>query len=473
MKHVPTLALALLAACATSGRAPREIVRPRPDLVPVSRALVAIDAAERRGDEILVERQRRTAAADAKPLDPTARFLAVYSQPRGEDRWGGFKQLASEFSDSALGQVGMASVYVEWRTFDQADKAIAAALGREPDNWLAVLYRAATAEKRERLEYAAEDYRTVLSADPANPEAHLGLARIARKHGENDRAKQEAEAALAGTPGHVGALSLLASLAVEGGDAEAAAARWAQVVEASPRDRQARLTLAKLYRSDGRPGPARDQLKAALALKEDAEVLGLLADAAKAANDLRTEIEAVERLSALDPSAVEWRRIGEMRLATEDWAGAEKAFRRALARDARDPVANAGLGKIHLRRGEAQEAVEVLRIAGDAGKTELVALERRLNLDRVSRPDVGQLQKAVQALVDRTYRTRAAEAQSLAGDLKVRVTVNPAGEATLVELLEDTIHDADVRACAYWNLRDAAYPKAKPGRFTFAFSFRR
>jgi len=473
MKHVPTLALALLAACATSGRGPREIVRPRPDLVPVSRALVAIDAAEWRGDDILVERQKRSAAADAKPLDPTARFLAIYAQPHGEDRWSGFKQLAGELRDSALGQIGMASVYVEWRTLDQADKAITSALEIEPDNWLAVLYRAETAEKRERLDFAAEDYRTVLSADPANPEAHLGLARVARKHAEADRAKQEAEAALAGAPGHVGALSLLADLAVEAGDGEGAADRWAQVVEASPRDRKARLTLAKLYRMGGKAGPARDQLKAALVLKEDAEVLGLLADAARAANDPRTEIEAVERLSALDPSAVEWRRIGEMRLASQDWEGAEKALRRALARDARDPVANAGLGKIHLRRGELQEAVAVLRVAGDAGKTDLAALERKLNLDRVTRPDVGQLQKAVQTLVDRTYRARAVDVPSLTGDLKVRVTVNPAGEATLVELLEDTIHDSDVRACAYWNLRDAVYPKAKPGRFTFAFSFRR
>jgi hypothetical protein len=51
--------------------------------------------------------------------------------------------------------------------------------------------------------------------------------------------------------------------------------------------------------------------------------------------------------------------------------------------------------------------------------------------------------------------------------------VSPAGDATLVEVLEDSIHDADVRACAYWNLRDASYPQNKPGRFTFAFSFRR
>jgi tetratricopeptide (TPR) repeat protein len=364
-------------------------------------------------------------------------------------------------------------VYVEWRTLDQADKAIGAALQVEPDNWMAVLYRAQIAERRERDEFAAIDYRTVLSADPANPEAHLGLARVARRQGEAARAKQEAEAALAGAPGHVGALSLLADLALEAGDPDAAAERWAQVVEASPRDRKARLTLAKLYRTGGKPAPARDQLKAALLLAEDVEVLGLLADSAKAAGDLRTEIEAVERLSALDPSAAEWRRIGEMRLATEDWDGAEKALRRALTRDARDALANAGLAKIHLHRGESQEAIGALRIAGEAGKTELVALERRLNLDRVSRPDVGQLQKAVQTLVDRTYRTRAAGVTSLAGDLKVRVTVNPAGEATVVELLEDTIHDADVRACAYWNLRDAAYPKDKPGRFTFGFSFRR
>jgi hypothetical protein len=132
-----------------------------------------------------------------------------------------------------------------------------------------------------------------------------------------------------------------------------------------------------------------------------------------------------------------------------------------------------GLGRVHLQRGELQDAVERLRAGGDAGKPDLVALERRLNLDRISRPDVGQLQKAIQALVDRTYRARAQAVPSLSGDLKIRVTVAPSGEATLVEVLDDTIHDPDVRACAYWNLRDASYPKEKPGRFTFAFSYRR
>jgi tetratricopeptide (TPR) repeat protein len=472
MRHAPILALALLAACATSRGGPREAVRPRQDLVAVARAMTEIDLAERRGDEA-GERQRRFRAAEAAPRDVRARFLAVYAQPRGEDRWSAFHALSREFPRSALGQVGMAGVYVEWRVLDQLDRAVAAALRLEPDNWLAVLHRAQASERREQWELAVADYRTVLAADPASPEAHLGLARVARRQGDAAAARSAAEAALASTPAHVGALALLAELALEAGDREGAAARYAEVVQASPRDRAARLVLAKLLRASGDAAGARDHYRAAVALREDAEVLGALAEAAKAANDPATELQAIERLSALEPSAAEWRRVAEIRLAAEDWDGAEKALRRALARDPRDAFANAALGRIHLRRGEAQEAVGALRIGGDAARPELVALERRLNLDRISRPDLGQLQRALQALVDRTYRARAAEVPSLSGDLKVRVTVAASGGATQVEVLEDSIHDADVRACAYWNLRDASYPPNKPGRFTFAFSFRR
>jgi Tfp pilus assembly protein PilF len=467
------LALALLAACAAPRAAKREAVRPRQDLVALSRTLTAIDAAERRGEDLLAERQRRRAEADAAPDDPTARFLAIYAQPRGEERWGAFNQLAKDFPDSALGDLGMAGVYLEWRTLEHADKAVVSALETEPDNWIAVLYRAQVFERRERLEFAAQDYRTVLGPDPENPEAHLGLARIARRQGDAAMARAEAELALEGARGHVGALSLLAELALEAGDERGAAARWAEVVAASPRDRAARLTLAALSRKIGDAAQARDHYRAAVDLKETAEVLAALADASRAAGDRETELLALERLSALEPSAGEWLRVAEIRLAAQDWEGAEKALRRALARDARDPAANAGLGRVHLQRGEVQEAVQRLRAGGDAGKADLVALERRLNLDRISRPDVRQLQRAIQALVDRTYRARAGEVPSLSGELRIRVTVAATGEATAVEVLEDTIHDPDVRACAYWNLRDASYPKEKPGRFTFAFSYRR
>jgi tetratricopeptide (TPR) repeat protein len=460
------------AACATAGGT-REPVRPRPDLVPIARAMTDIDAAARRGDAILGERQRRSAAAAAAPRDPAPRFLAIYAQPRGEDRWGEFRALSRELSESAFGQLGMAGVYVEWKALDQADRAIVAALEVEPDNWLAVLRRAETAERRGRLEFAAEDFRTVLSADPANPEAHLGLARIARASGDAPRAVAEARAALEAAPALFGAHALLGGLAAEQGDRAEAAARWSRAVEASPGDRDARLTLARLLRESGDARGAVVQWRAAVALKEDAETLAALAEAARAAADPKAELEAIEKLSALDPGAAEWRRVAEIRIASQDWDGAEKALRRGHARDPRDVAANAGLGQVHLRRGASQDAVEALRAAGDAGKADLAPLERRLNLERLSRPDLRSLQRAVQTLVDRTYRARLAAAPALSGSLRLRVTVGPSGAASLVEVLEDSVNDPDVRACAYWNLRDAAFPPNKPGRYSFSFAFGR
>jgi tetratricopeptide (TPR) repeat protein len=475
MKLAPTtaLALSLCAACATSGGG-RAGSRPRPDLVPIARALVEIDAADRKGGaEIVVERQRRSAIADAAPDDPAARFLAIYAQPRGEDRWAEFNALSKEFPESAFGHVGMAGVYVEWKTLEHVDRAVAAALEAEPDCWLAVLYRAQAAERRERYPFAAEDYRAVLGADPQDAEAHLGLARVARAQGDLDGAEREAKAALEVAPALFGAHALLAGIALDRGDAAGAADRWRQAVEASPRDRAARVTLAKLLARNGDAKGAMEEWRAAVRLKEDAESLAALAQAAKAANDPAVELEAIEKLSALDPSAAEWRRVAEIRLAAKDWDGAEKALRRALARDPRDPVANAGLGQVQLQRGQLQEAVEAFRQGGDGAKDDLARLERRLNLERISRPDVGALQKAVQALVDRTYRARLAAAPSLSGSLKLRVTVGPSGAASLVEILEDSVDDADVRACAYWNLRDASYPPNKPGRYSFSFAFLR
>ena len=176
---------------------------------------------------------------------------------------------------------------------------------------------------------------------------------------------------------------------------------------------------------------------------------------------------------ALDAQSPAWRRLAELRIAAQDWEGAEKALRRALAVDPRDASAQHGLGRVHLARGETLQAIEALRAAGEPGAAELAAVEQRINLKRIAKRDVNALQRAVSAQVDRTFRARTAEEPALAGTLKLRVTVDAAGAATLVEVLEDSLHDGDVRASAYWNLHDATYPSGKPGRYSFTFSFTR
>jgi tetratricopeptide (TPR) repeat protein len=482
MKLAPTLALALLTACTaprSSGPAaqgapagaPARTLAPDPELAAIGRAMTQIDDADRRG-EIAGERARWSSASAQDPASLKARFLAAYTMPHGDDTWADFRWLAKEQPRSALGQVGMARIYVEWRVLDQVPRVLEQGRQADPANWLVDLVQAQADERAERWDAAAAGYRAVASVDPASVEARVGLARLARRAGDAATARTEAAAALSALPGHAPALQVMADLATDAGDAAGAIGAYYQLVAASPRDRAARVALAKLLRAQGDASAARDQWRTALSLKEDVDGLVALAEASRLSGDKEGEQKALERLSQLDPSGAEWKRIAEIRLAAGDLEGAEKALRRAQARDPKDAKASLALGRVVLQLGKPEEALELLRAGGPDGADDRAALERRLNVEKGARGDVAAIQKAVGTLIDRTYRTRLKELPRLSGRLTVRVTVDAAGGATLVEVLEDSVHDEDVRACAVWNLRDAAYPPSKPGRYSFGFTLR-
>jgi tetratricopeptide (TPR) repeat protein len=362
---------------------------------------------------------------------------------------------------------------VTWRTWDQADRAIATALQRDRACWLAVRVRAELNEARGKADAAQADYEAVLKADPKNPEAHFGLGRLARSRGDLEGAHAHAAAALEEARTLPGAWALLGDVAQEIGEPALAVDFWKGAVTQAPGDRDARLSLARLLTAQGQHAAAAEQWKAAVEIKEDPESLAALADAARAAGDGATEERAMDRLARLKPSPDQWKRVAAIRMAARDYPSAERAYQRVLDARPRDEDANLGMGRIQLARGDAVKAVEALRAAGAPGRGDLAELEKRLNLEKLSRPDIDGLQRAVQVQVDRTYRARLAEVPSLSGTLRIRVSVDGGGAVTLVEVLEDSVHDGDVRACAYWNLRDAAYPTEHPGRFAFSFAFRK
>jgi tetratricopeptide (TPR) repeat protein len=480
MKHSSFLAAVLLVGCATtsSGGAPGAPAGPAPRLLApsaeaaaVSRAMTQIDDAGRRG-AIAGERARWSSAAAADPESTKAHFLALYAMPHNEETWSELRSLARHRPTSALADLGMARIYLEWRTYDQVEPALRRAEAIEPGSWLVDLVRAQADERQERWDEAGAGYRRVAAVDPENVDALVGLARLARRSGDAAGARTAAEAALRALPDHAPALAVLAGLAADAGDQDGAVAVSYRLVAASPRDREARVALAGLLKARGDATAARDQWRAALALREDADGLVALAEVSRLAGDKEGEQRALERLSQIDPVSAEWKRIAEIRIAAGDPAGAEQALRRALARDPKDPGVNLALGRVVLQGGKVQEALEHLRAGGPEAAADRAALERRLNVERTSRTEVAGIQKAVGALIDRTYRERLKDLPRLSGQLSLRVTVDGVGGATLVDVLEDSVHDDDVRACAYWNLRDAAYPQNRPGRYTFSFALR-
>jgi tetratricopeptide (TPR) repeat protein len=368
--------------------------------------------------------------------------------------------LALQAPRSGLGRVGMGRVALARGAPDAALRDAADALAADPGGWLALLLRAAADERAGRTDLAVDEWRTVLARDRANPEAHAGLGRAALGAKDTVRARDHAEAALAAAPSYVPALLLYGDVSVADGDPRAAARAYERAARERPGDPDLAVLHARaLDQALDRPG-ALVAWQAAVALRPDAARLAGLAAAAGAAGDAAVEAAALERLAALGPAAGWWARLGELRRASGDAAGAEEAFRRALLLDPRDGAAWLGLGRVLVARGATREALAALRAAGAPGDRDRAALEERLHVRRVTAPTVAALERAVLALVASTLADRRAAAPALGGALALRVTVDATGAATEVEVLSDTVRDEDVRASAYWNLKDATYPKA-------------
>ena len=132
MKLAPTLALVLLTACTgprSAGPAPMaggaatapRVLAADPRLAAISLAMTRIDDAELRGD-IAGERARWSAAVEQAPESAKDAFLAAYALPHGDDTWAELRDLTRILKGSALGYVGMARLYVEWRVLDVASR---------------------------------------------------------------------------------------------------------------------------------------------------------------------------------------------------------------------------------------------------------------------------------------------------------------------------------------------------------------
>ncbi len=467
--------VALAAACAARQVAP-EVKPPPPkaeDLVALSRAMTAADVASQTSPADPA-RARCTDLPPPRPEEVVARYLMLYAMPRDEQSWSCFRDLAEKYPDSPWGYLGTARLDLAWGALDKAEAGIVQALEVAPKNWIAVLYRGHLHERRDEEAEARADYAAVLGADPASPEAHLGLARLLRKSGDAQGAIAEAEAALAAAPGLYPALALRATLALDLRDRKQAAAYAEKAAAACPRDYESLAEVAALLAEAGDLRGAIERWRAALALREEPAVLKSLARVARSAGDPGAELEAVARLTHLEPTRAEWwRRLAELELAKGDAAAAAAALHKAVERDPGHAPSRLALGRILESRGEAGAALAHYRAAGDQARNERLALERKLNVERLPSPDAANVQKAVGALVDRTYRARLREMPSLSGQLEMLAVVDADGSAIEVQVVEDTVRDEWVRSCAYWNLKDAGYPKGEPTRYTFRFTLRK
>ncbi|HSH40503.1 MAG TPA: tetratricopeptide repeat protein [Arenicellales bacterium] len=156
------------------------------------------------------------------------------------------------------------------------------------------------------LEQAAACYRSVLAAEPGNPDALYLLGLVAYRRGSIAEALDLASRAIGADPGHALAHASLAQMLQDRGDDERAAAHYQRAAVLRPDNADFHnglgLSLARL----GRLQPAIAALRRAVTLRPDmAGAYNNLGNIQRLSGDLEGAVESYRRCLVLDPESAE------------------------------------------------------------------------------------------------------------------------------------------------------------------------
>jgi predicted Zn-dependent protease len=229
--------------------------------------LTCVKAEEARG--LYAEARRRLeAAAEARPADLAVRDALMRLYDATGARAALAPLIAASYDDWSAGRIDhhrpaelvaiATAVRLDDNWKDASDVLREAVLADRHDvaanlDWGAVLL-----EKHNATD-AEASFREILRTDPANPDAHLGLGRVALEDRyDAEAARLQVSRALAVNAAHAGALALRAELALDAEDFDAARADVAAIRRTNPRDPgAARLAAAAALLLDDRDGFAR------------------------------------------------------------------------------------------------------------------------------------------------------------------------------------------------------------------------
>ncbi len=230
-------------------------------------------------------------------------------------------------------------------------------------------------------------FREMLELAPESVELRYAYARFLLEQGEEQRALEQLDQALALEPGYWRARLLAAQILSDRGDYAAAVQHLEAALEAIPegsrdrRDAQLRLGRALLERARSAGDEAEraaslekaqevvqallDELAEAGPERPRADALALLGDIMMEKGDTAAAIDAYRRsLELRNLSAVE-AKLGRAYLAAGQLDQAQAAFEGVVARDPYSVAAREGLGDVYRAEGDVEKALELYREALD------------------------------------------------------------------------------------------------------------
>lgn len=144
---------------------------------------------------------------------------------------------------------------------EAAEDYFRACIRLDPSHLYALIRLGQLDEARERLDEAKARFEAAAALDDKSPLPHRHLARLALRQGKVDQAREHLHQALLRNPRDVAALSLMASLYLDGGeDPELAESLARQSVALRPDHKNGWLVLSRALEAQGRLSDAREAL---------------------------------------------------------------------------------------------------------------------------------------------------------------------------------------------------------------------
>lgn len=440
-------------------------------------ALWDIAARVRKGETSKVLNDYADRADAARTLE--ARFLAGAAIPDDDAAWNAYHAIAHKQPKFYWAHAGMAAVYARWKVRDQAEKEIGLCFELGPEITYTYTLRGNLYRAVGEWNLAVRDYATALRGDPLDADARVGLA-LARKRLNNvQNLRQELEKTLVDLPTQYEAAEALALLLDEEGKLAPARSAWERVETLAPKNRAAKLALARLRGDEDIDGAivAYEQAGKLQALsKIEQESMGRMYRKVGRSDD---EVKSLLLLTKLDAKDLApWRRLAEIYEVKADQPALEGAYKSILALEPKNALALAGLARLAEKRVQLRQAIEYFREALAAGDAASEAEIQRLTelcqipVKPLAGTNLTSFYRAVSDSLDKLYVKRLVEVPRLKGYLKVGIQTDGLGKALAIDVKENTLNDPWLEAHLYYALLEAAWPKLKatePRKFNLTF----
>lgn len=235
-----------------------------------------------------------------------------------------------------------------------AEVLYAQVLARAPDDTTALVNGGALAVARGDLQLAIARFERVVRMAPANAAAQSNLGFALLRAGRDDEALAALDRAIALLPDYAQAHNNRGIALLRLRRPDDALAAFERAATLDPRFAEAALNLGEQYNLAGEGGKAAAAYDRALTLAPARiEAVTGRAFAQAQQGDLAGAAAALAMITGTHPgNAAAWQTLGAVRNWAWDHAGAEEAFRRALALDPANDDAAFGIASTLLARGD-------------------------------------------------------------------------------------------------------------------------